>query len=212
MKKTIFNAVLGLGISAVFVISTGVQAQCCGSSKSNKDTTSKTCFTHVDKDKDGIATCTERTAMGKKKHADMDANKDGKVSKDEYMVYADRTFIARDVNNDGFIVLEEYIFVPADMTTDKIKEEKKKIEDKNGKDATKKMDSNNDKQVTHVEYVVFFYTILDEADTNKDGKVSKDEYKQMEEKRFQKADKNNDGIIEEDDLIASWGIEPEAKK
>lgn len=210
MKKTIFNAVLGIGISAAFVISTGVQAQCCCGG--DKDTTKKTCFTKVDKDKNATATCEERTAMCKKMHTDMDANKDGKISKDEFMNHQDKTFAARDANNDGFIVIEEYIVVPADMTADKIKDEKKKIEDKNGKDATKKMDSNNDKQVTQVEYVVFFYTMLDDADTNKDGKVSKDEHKQAAEKRFQKADKNNDAVIEEYELIECWGLEPAAKK
>ena len=208
MKKTVLNAVLGMGIGAAFVISSGVQAQCCGS---DKDTTKKACFTQIDKDKNAAATCEERAAFCKKTHSCMDANKDGKVTKDEFMDNQDKTFTARDANADGFIVIEEYIVVSAEMDTAKIKEEKKKIEDKNGKDATKKIDSDNDQNVTVVEYVVFFYTRLDDADTDKDGKVSKDEFKQNAEKRFQKADKNSDGIIEEDELIESWYLAPEKK-
>ena len=209
MKKTVLNAVLGMGIGAAFVISSGVQAQCCSTKQA--DTTKKACFTQVDKDQNATATCEERTAYCKKTHSNMDANNDGKVSKDEYMDNEDKTFTARDANADGFIVIEEYIVVPAEMDTAKIKEEKKKIEDKNGKDATKKIDSNSDQNVTVVEYVVFFYTRLDDADTDKDGKVSKDEFKQNAETRFQKADKNNDGIIEEDELIESWYLAPEKK-
>jgi len=210
MKKTVLNAVLGMGIGAAFVISSGVQAQCC-SATATVDTTKKACFTQIDKDQNATATCKERAAYCKKTHSDMDANKDGKVSKDEFMDNQDKTFTARDANMDGFIVIEEFIVVPDAMDTAKIKEEKKKIEDKSGKDATKKIDSNNDQNVTVVEYVVFFYTRLDDADTDKDGKVSKDEYKKNAEKRFQKADKNNDGIIEEDELIESWYLVPEKK-
>lgn len=212
MKKTVLNAVLGMGIGAAFAISSGVQAQCCkASAAAAADTTKKACFIQIDKDKNTTATSEELAAHCKKKHTDMDANKDGKVSKDEFMAHKDKTFDKRDANKDGFIVIEEFIFVPDDMDTAKIKEEKKNIEDKNGKDATKKMDSDNDKKVTQVEYVVFFYTMLDDADADKDGKVSKEEFKKDSEKRFQKADKNNDAIIEEDELIECWNLEP-AKK
>ncbi|OGV31273.1 MAG: hypothetical protein A2020_01465 [Lentisphaerae bacterium GWF2_45_14] len=205
MKKIALTAVL---IGAAFVLPSGVHAQCCAP---NADTVKKECFTKVDTDKNAVASQKERTKYCKKMLKCMDSDKNKEVTKAEYMANSEKTFTARDANADGFIVIEEYIVLPEGMDSAKIATEKKNIEDKQGKDSTKKIDSNKDKSVTPVEYVVFFYTILDDADTDKDGKVSKDEFMKHSEGRFQKADKNNDGAIVEEELIEDWNLEPEKK-
>ena len=130
------------------------------------------------------------------------------VSKAAFSANVDKMFAAIDTSKDGYITAAEVEAAQMKEAQVALAQYRQLREQ-----AFKKMDANNDGNVTLAEWTAArpdptvkkpdASKLMGRADTNKDGKISRDEYRVRPMGDFDKLDKNKDGAIDAKEQAAA---------